>query len=173
VDSIFEDQQSAELAIGKIAKIVCEWNAYRTYSKTNMNCQHFIEEICSALNLKLNFSGALADFISRLRSNGVADIAFPVSERLRTKLNITEKSKKFENHVQLDKFVSDIQKHDPTYLSENPHDNSLLKSFDRAFWLRHYKFPEDPMWMPEDSTSHSCSCPFKHPDVTQSIFHSV
>jgi hypothetical protein len=24
----------------------------------------------------------------------------------------------------------------------------MLKSFDRAFWLRHYKFPDDIRWKP-------------------------
>ena len=55
---------------------------------------------------------------------------------------IKEESMKFETHQELDKFVIKLLEKDPNFLKNKKNEFivNLLKSFDRAFWLRWY-FP--------------------------------
>ena len=47
---------------------------------------------------------------------------------------------KFETHKELDEFVQRIIDNFPNFMKDyHDTDAALLKSFDRAFWLKHYK----------------------------------
>jgi hypothetical protein len=52
-----------------------------------------------------------------------------------------ENSKKFHSHLELDLFVQELMIIDPEFVEKYKHEYSLLKSFDRAFWLKFFKFP--------------------------------
>ena len=79
-----------------------------------------------------------------------------ISPELREKCNLNSTKVKFVTHSQLDLFVKNIRKSVPQFAGQqldhnhmeirllilspekHPEDYSLLKSFDRAFWLKHY-----------------------------------
>jgi len=61
---------------------------------------------------------------------------------------IKEKSKKFNSHEELDTFIHYLQKSDMEFELKYKNEWVLLKSFDRAFWMRYYKFPNDAKWCP-------------------------
>jgi hypothetical protein len=42
----------------------------------------------------------------------------------------------------LDKFVAELLIKDPEFLIKHPSEHALLKSFDRAFWMKFFKFPK-------------------------------
>ena len=45
-----------------------------------------------------------------------------------------------------------------------------MKSFDRAFWLRHFKTPENKLYQPKQSEIKGiCGCPFDDPVSTNSL----
>jgi hypothetical protein len=50
-----------------------------------------------------------------------------------------EKKMTFSSHRELDIFVNRILDKKPDFFISNKSDAALLKSFDRAFWLRHYR----------------------------------
>jgi len=53
----------------------------------------------------------------------------------------------------------------------------LLKSFDRAFWMRYYKFPNDSKWSSaktkvtdeDGDVEYTMDCPFGDPEESYSI----
>lgn len=84
-------------------------------------------------------STCVAGFLNKLRSKGSCTIKYPVPREIGEKLNIKEKKIRFATHVQLDEFVKKVVEHFPLFKEEYKDDYYLLKSFDRAFWLRHFK----------------------------------
>lgn len=151
--------------IKKISKVIIDWNVNKTYNQRKYNCQQFIDELCGELGIKLmEFKGPLGKYLSQLREKGRCEIAFPVSDDMREKLKIRDELVKFQTHQEIDQFIKDIQEVDPQFEDNYPLDWLLLKSFDRAFWLRHFKHPNDKKYTP-----HSKKCPFKDPTQTASF----
>jgi len=155
---------SLDDTIKKISKVIIDWNVNKTYSQTKYNCQQFIDELCAELGIKLDFKGPLGTYLSNLREKGRCQIAFPVSDDMRESLKIRDELVKFQTHQEIDQFVNDILGRDPQFQDSFPQDWLLLKSFDRAFWLRHFKHPNDKKYTP-----HSKKCPFKDPTQTASF----
>ena len=58
---------------------------------------------------------------------------------MRQSLNIKEQKKEFKSHKELDEFVAKLIQEEPMFEENYPHEWGLLKSFDRAFWLRHVR----------------------------------
>jgi len=150
--------------IQKISETIIDWNVKREYTQRKNNCQDFIDELCAKLGIDIHsmFKGPLGEYLTRLRTNGQCEIAFPLSEDLRSSLGIKESSKTFATHKELDDFVNQIVTDMPTFEEDYKEHWLLLKSFDRAFWLRSFKFKEDPKF-----TDHLC--PFKDPTITTSF----
>lgn len=91
----------------------------------------------------------------------------------RDKFGIKEKSIEFKTHQELDTFVNKLMSHKTEKFKENyKGDYELLKSFDRAFWLRFFKFPNDKTYHPvqEEDDDTVCLCPFGNPLETGSMF---
>jgi hypothetical protein len=123
-----------------------------------------VDELCTALGIKLNFQGALSDFLKNLRYSGQCELNYVPRPDMMKKLGREEGPVQFKTHRELDDFVNAITTHFPTYfdLDDNGVDDwKLLKSFDRAFWLR--KFKHDT----EQYEPHNC--PFKNPLDSGSI----
>jgi len=108
------------------------------------------------------FEGPLGEYLNNLREKGQCEIVYPISDEIREKLKIKDKSKTFKSHEELDDFVSLIVKEEPEFQEKFSSDWLLLKSFDRAFWLRHFKHSEALQYMPKE-------CPFKDPTQTTSF----
>jgi hypothetical protein len=157
--------------VDKMADLMCYWNANVEYNTKTRNCQHFVDELCAKLGIELNFTGALGDYLDHARKHGVCDLKFAVSPDLQKVLGITDKYKTFANHRELDAFVIAIKEKDKMYFERYEGDWVLLKSFDRAFWLRYFKSPSNEKWAPEsvNDSTFKTSCPFQHPNNTASI----
>ena len=131
--------------IQKISKVIIDWNVNREYNQRNANCQQFIDEMTLAMGINLDelFQGPLKDYLKRLREKGQSEIYFPISKDLMETLKINEDKMKFDSHEDLDIFVNQIVEADPMFEENFDEHWLLLKSFDRAFWLRHFKLPDD------------------------------
>ncbi len=131
-----------EEALDKISNVICHWNAHYTYSRQKHNCQTFVDELCNVLEIDINFKGALGKFLDQLRTKGVCEMSYPLSEHLQSVLETNESSMNFATHHDLDDFVRQVRMKDPSYFecdAIGQDDWILLKSYDRAFWLRHLK----------------------------------
>ncbi|KAG2373290.1 hypothetical protein C9374_012279 [Naegleria lovaniensis] len=166
VDRSFKGPQVGE-ALDKISNIICNWNSNMMYSQQKANCQHFVDEICSALGIELKFKGALGDYCEKLRTFGSCELNYTIPKELKEKCEFTQETWKFTSHAQLDDFVHTICKKDPLYFEKRQDDWSLLKSFDRAFWLRYYKNKKS-----EDFKPCSNGCPFSDPATSGSIMEN-
>jgi hypothetical protein len=98
------------------------------------------------VGIKLDFKGPLGQFLTNLRESGTCDMEFPMDNNFREIFKIKEKSKKFNTHEELDSFIHYLQKSDMEFELKYKNEWVLLKSFDRAFWMRYYKFPNDTRW---------------------------
>jgi hypothetical protein len=81
----------------------------------------------------------------------------------------------FDSHKELDLFVNDLLAIDSQFKLNHPGEFELLKSFDRAFWLRHYNDTKLKQHKPhyvqseEDEDEFELDCPFGDPQETYSI----
>jgi len=154
LDSIGSEQQLEDI-IDKLATKICEWNGTKTYSdtpknkKTQGNCQDFVNDILQAINVSHDFKGALAMYIKTLREKGKSKMEFTIPDgSFAEKFKLKEKKIEFPTHEALDKFVSDLCEADIEFRSKYKDEWALLKSFDRAFWLKHYKFKDKAEFCP-------------------------
>jgi hypothetical protein len=150
--------------IEKITPIIIDWNVNKTYSQREANCQQFVDEICNVLDIPIKFEGPLGEYLHALRERGECELEFPISADMRVEMQIKDKKKKFLTHKELDEFVLECLNKNPLFEQNYPAEWMLLKSFDRAFWLRHFKLRTDEKFMPCDA-----DCPFKDPEVTASF----
>lgn len=147
----------------KLSEIITEWNVSRQYNQKENNCQVFVEEVLSKIGIKSNFGGALGIFLKRLKEAGVCEISFSPPPEMREKLSLKEAKYMFETHKQLDEFVHMLIEREPEFQSKYAAEYNFLKSFDRAFWLRHYKNDKDEKYACCDPPR---NCPFGDPQST-------
>lgn len=165
VEKYFKGPQ-VSIALDRISNVICEWNANYQYSQQKHNCQLFVDELCKALDISLNFNGALGNFLQQLRKTGQCELAYTLTPELQKNLGTQESVKQFKTHKELDEFVTMVREKMPTYFEMDPvgkDDNILLKSYDRAFWLRHFKNKKAEEYAPAHN------CPFNNPTVSGSI----
>jgi len=163
-------QLDLDETIKKISKVIIHWNVTKHYNQSENNCQQFVDDVCVELGLNLGklLHGPLGEYLKELRAKGKSDISFPISDEMRENLEIKEKSKKFATHEELDSFVAGCVEKDPQFEENYKEHMLLLKSFDRAFWLRHFKHPEDKTFIPLGG-GNPTQCPFKDPTCTTSF----
>jgi hypothetical protein len=143
--------ETLEAVRNKLSDVIVYWNSnieYTTFGKNSSksgNCQEFIESILSALNLNLHYEGAVGDFLQNIKKNGSSKLIFNMNDEFRKNFNIKEKSIEFKTHSQLDQFVKNLDHMDEYLESSFPDEYALLKSFDRAFWLKHQKITQDSL----------------------------
>jgi hypothetical protein len=150
--------------IDKVAEVILDWNINRTYDQRTNNCQQFVDDLCIKLGIPIKFEGPLGDYLQNLREKGECDLSFPISEEMRDQLGIRETKCHFNTHSELDKFVLELQNKDPQFEMNYYPEWNLLKSFDRAFWLRHFKHEDNDKFTPEHN------CPFGDPTQSTSKF---
>jgi len=152
--------------IAKITPVIIDWNVNKAYSQRDANCQQFVDELCNVLDIPIKFEGPLGQYLHDLRERGECELEFPISADMRVEMQIRDKKKKFESHRELDEFVLECLQKDPQFENNYAAEWMLLKSFDRAFWLRHFKVKTDEKYI---GGCHLGECPFKDPEQTTSF----
>lgn len=163
-------QLDLEDTIKKISKVIINWNVTKQYNQNENNCQKFVDDVCNELGLNLDkiLQGPLGEYLKSLRTKGQCDLSFHINDEMREKLEIKDKVKKFTTHEELDQFVESCVEKDPQFEENFKEHMLLLKSFDRAFWLRHFKHPDDKQFIPLGG-GNPTKCPFKDPTCTTSF----
>lgn len=189
----------AEIA-DMLSEIAVEWNSTKTYKSfkvvagkvpetdDDVNCQEFVETVLRALRVKPVYGEAMESFLKQMRTRGKSNAVFRPSKAFRSEFNIKSKSVEFRSHPELDNFVNELLSLGPDISVRWPSEWSLLKSFDRAFWLKHLQNRADPTFLPS-TTPPLCSeqpskpkqrnplvdasyCPFGRPDTSGSMMHT-
>lgn len=151
-------------SIDKVASVIIDWNLNRTYDQSANNCQTFVDDICKALGIDtIHFGGALGEYMRRLRESGMCELEFPISAEMREKVGLKDSKVRFASHKELDDFVSKCITKDAQFEEHFKEEWGLIKSFDRAFWLRHWKDKNNAQFKPNEE------CPFQDPEVTMSF----
>jgi hypothetical protein len=157
----FQDESDLQDGLCVIAEKILEWNVCRTYSRTAHNSQHFIDDVCEALELD-EPHGQLAEFIDRIRTTGRCNPLFLVSDELARSLDIRKGRIEFHSHAELDQFVAAIDEKGAFISQQERH---LLTKYDRVFWLRYNK----------DRSSSSCTphdCPFSEHTISDATLRN-
>jgi hypothetical protein len=160
-----------DFVIEKITEVIARWNVLHPYDKRENNCQEFVDDLLIALDINphLHFKGQLGEYLKKLRNKGEANIEYDIPKDIRDKCQIKEKTVKFSNHLELDQFLKKITDAYPMFLEDyKSSDAALLKSFDRAFWLRHYRDKSNDEWKPLKEEDLLC-CAFGDPEQTRSF----
>lgn len=147
----------------KLAEEICYWNTTKGYKNSGGkkqhvgNCQDFVEAIMSKLGVSPDWKGtALGDYFDSMKRNGTCKMEINVTRDFRESMKIPHgkfgmqnNTIVFETHRQLDEFVRHCTKMVPTFGQRQflP-EYRLLKGFDRAFWLRHYRKTNDERFKP-------------------------
>lgn len=184
VEAISSSDRVTEV-IDNLADFIVEWNTTMEYAerpkdhKVQGNCQDFVDALLKKLGISTKFDGCVGEFMSKLRVQGKSDLEFVMDAKFREKFARKEKSVIFKTHLELDTFVLDLMKIEPAFgKTSYKKEYILLKSFDRAFWLRYFKFPGNETFgyykIQEevcDSDDHrkDCGCPFSDPEKTSSV----
>eukprot|EP01080_Neovahlkampfia_damariscottae_P011394 gene11394-4561_t len=165
-----------DYVIQTVSEVITRWNSLYMYNNKTYNCQLFVDEILAALGVdaKEEYKGQLGEYLKKLRNKGECKIEYELSPSLQEKCEIKEKKIEFKTHRELDNFMKKIEQHIPQFEFDFPHDYRLLKSFDRAFWLRHYRSGKVqeyfPLYKESDVEEEKiCACPFKDPVATNSL----
>lgn len=180
VDSLVVPKEGLQEISDKISDIVVKWNTKYTYRSTPAkgknnegNCQDFVDDILQTLGVSIDFKGALGQFVDRMRKSGKCILEFAPSKQFKEQFQLQNEKIVFHTHKELDTFCIHIRQKCLDVFSQFQSEWSLLKSFDRAFWLRHLKMPDDPRYKPlppEEETleAFATSCPFDDPRKTKS-----
>ena len=165
-----------------------------------------------ALGVKLNFDGALKNFLARLRKTGNSKLQFEMTREFIEKFNLvdiypslqralqqqdnTNSSNGsntsddedpagaivFNTHKELDKFVWILMNKDYEFQNSYPCEYQLLKSFDRAFWVKAITYPNmqqfHPLYEdeeknqppPSNNEERKHKCPFGDPCAASFIY---
>jgi len=112
----------------------------------------------------------MKEFIKVLRTKGSYEIGWDVPQEIQLVCNITEKHKNFETHQELDKCMKEVNEFMPNFFEKFREDYLLLKSFDRAFWLKHFKDQKKDKFQPlKHFETGKCDCSFGNPEETMSL----
>ncbi|KAL9647084.1 hypothetical protein ABK040_016558 [Willaertia magna] len=132
-----------DLSIDKVSQIITDWNVHHEYKQSTANCQHFVDDICRALGIKMNFNGSMQHYLNKLRNKGLCSIKWRVPLDIKEKVGLKETKISFNTHRELDTLMCNILSKIPNFQEAYEEDYMLLKSFDRAMWLRSFRNPQD------------------------------
>lgn len=172
-------REKTEELSNKIADVVVTWNVHYKYHNASLldkpfsgNCQDFMDFVFKKLDIKPQFSGALGNFLNNLKQKGeagmglalniflinltpfVLEIMFTPDKKFADDYSILEGNRIFKSHLEIDLFVLSLLNINPNFAKSHPGEWTLLMSFDRAFWLRHFREPSNEDYIPH-------KCPFQ------------
>ena len=182
--SITLDDSLDEL-VSKLADIIVKWNTcmfYKDHGGTGNsgNCQDFVDSVLKAIGVSKDglYKGPMAEFLKDMRTKGKCDLVFKMDPAFRKKFNRAESEIVFKSHEQLDIFVTELMEIDDDFQKNYQDEYNFLKSFDRAFWLKHLRFPDEHKPLHKESTDDEGAvvqmpcCPFKDPQETYSLIYN-
>lgn len=100
-----------------------------------------------------------ANFLNEMKSRGKCEMEFHPDAEFVKKFGLPKDRYSFQTHKQLDEFMYNLMLKCPTFNLDYENERTLLKSFDRAFWLRHFKKPDLEQFRPgfvDTKTNVSC-----------------
>jgi hypothetical protein len=163
-------ESDLDAVIDQLSLTICKWNTEKNYERTNCNCQHFVDDVLKTLSVELKFERTMKDFVGKLRTQGECKIEWTVPKEIRETCFIRDRVVKFSSHSELDTIVSKVLRYEPEFRAKYYEDWSLLKAFDRAFWLKHYKARKNVTFQCKHGDEENvCGCPFEDPEKTRSI----
>lgn len=169
VEDILITRENIGNVVDKLADVIIEWNLNKEYVNVHNsnnhksgNCQDFVEEVLHRLGIEPKFEGLLGQYLSEMRRHGKCEMVVKLDDKFKEKFKRNETDVYFETHKELDQFVNSLIDIDPEFNEHHKNEWILLKSFDRAFWLRHYKDMSNTIYQ---SDTH---CPFEDPKNTLS-----
>eukprot|EP01080_Neovahlkampfia_damariscottae_P001200 gene1200-10714_t len=174
IDSHLEIVDSDKV-IEKLSEVVARWNVNHSYDKSKNNCQVFVDDLLLALDIDphIKFKGQLGEFVKKLRTKGECNIEYDIPDDIREKCSFKEKKKTFSSHRELDQFVNEILEDFPDFFVSRKSDAALLKSFDRAFWLRYFRDKNNAKYVPDKDYDQpdelQIQCPWDDPVKTRSF----
>jgi len=179
IEAIHTSEKIKEV-VDTLANFIVDWNIKMEYKentkgKNEANCQDFIISLLKQLKINVNFEGPLGIFLNKLKEKGKCELEFEPTKEFQEKFQLKEKSITFKTHLELDEYASKIGSMDAQFGKITwKNEYALLKSFDRAFWLRHFKTPEDKTYHylikeSEEEGASDCGCSFGDPRETRSI----
>lgn len=149
------------------------------------NCQEFVRYVMQKMGMGQvldNLAEPIRHYLQQLRNDGISTMIFKASQEFALQFAMPENPISFTSHKQLDEFVIHLatkcQQLQITNIATSKYkgEYSLLKSFDRAFWLRHFKNTTSMDYLPKctttikgDNVSFDCACPFSNPQLNGSI----
>jgi len=185
LDNTTMKELSMDQVSDRLSKVVTKWNLHKEYlnyslrgkKKEQGNCHDFVEDVIKALDISIPTSGAFATFLKKMKEHGQCEMEFTPSAEFREKFELKASSYKFDTHQELDQFVHRLNTvNELALMMDYSQELTLLKSFDRAFWLRHLKHPHmaeyKPMGIDTPGYPHlsDCQkCPFRDPTETKSF----
>lgn len=100
--------------IKKVSKVICKWNTSKTYNYLNSNCQNFIEDVLSSLNINLTQvfqkDGKINQLLTQIKNKGRGEYQYHISPDIKKPLDITKDVLYFDDHKQLDIFLRKLSK---------------------------------------------------------------
>jgi len=171
----------------KLAEVIVRWNSTMYYQQnppkdaTNKgNCQQFIDDVLQALGLQATvkkFPKPLMNYLRVLRTQGMARMEFAMTKDFREQFGITEKKLIFKTHEQLDKFYATLLEKNPNFQYDYKYEFYMLKSFDRAFWMRlqsnNINERNQRVYTPLYNEDEEMICPFGDPHTTSILKFQV
>ncbi|KAG2377420.1 hypothetical protein C9374_009331 [Naegleria lovaniensis] len=154
--------------INKITRVCCTWNATQYYDVKTANCQHFTQTLLKAIGIDLKNSTEISplvkDYFFKLKKYGICSMTYTIPKPIKSSFNFDEIT--FKTHQELDQFwlTVNAKHHAWVNTDEGKDHENLLKSYDRAFWLRRqsskdmYNEVNEPLR--ENDETHRCLCPF-------------
>lgn len=142
-------------AIDEVSKIIVKWNTALTkeVSKNSLRIERnlFIIEMLNVLNVNLDLR-VLEEFLNDIQIQGKSSLKLNISDSFRKDFDLESEMKiiKFETHEQLDIFSKRIMKHrnGSCMFMEYITERNLLQIYDRVFWFKYMKYPNDSRWKP-------------------------
>ena len=153
--------EDLDVVINKLADVIVEWNTTKKYKPMGGNrciygnCQDFCEAVLARIGVDFHIKNPyVRHFFEQLKKKGSTDLKLyfqkeeaVVENSFANKFKLLSASGgsnsiKFSTHEQLDQFVLRCLRIDPEMKTNYPDVWSLLKGFDRAFWLRHLAWEE-------------------------------
>jgi hypothetical protein len=124
----------------KLAEFVADMNVNYEYGQqrigNKLNCQDFIDVFFERFQLTSNFGKDIRKYLQWLRTNGIPEMKFKCDENFRHRFQLKKSSYKFKTHEELDEFALNLESIDPEWTINWQDEYNLLKSFDRALWIR-------------------------------------